>query len=280
MIAPSRPRSNLDNVLHSCPVNEEELGQRRTALVTGGARRLGKEIAVCLAQAGFSVFITYRRSESQALDTLAELQLLGSEGDAIQADLARQVDRDRLVDLMLNVCSGGPTVLVNSAMDYPRDNWRSATQEAVLSSIALGSVAPLDLSRKLMSDVQGGVVVNMLDARIHDYDRNHLSYSSAKKLLLDYTKILATELAPSVRVNALAPGFVLPPEDLPPDTIRRVETGNPLRRRPAVQEVLDGLLYLVNAASVTGQVLYIDGGRHLTHRLQHHTTDRGGTSFQ
>lgn len=254
-------------MLHSLSVTAPNTTDRPRALVTGGARRLGMEIAVCLADAGFAVDITYHRSESTARNTLARLGELGSRSEAFPADLSLPADRDRLVDWVFTRHGRGPTVLVNSAMGYPRDDWRGAAQESILEAVSLGAVAPLDLSRKLMGKGAEGSVVNLLDARVHDYDRHHFSYSSAKKLLFEYTRVLALELAPSVRVNALAPGFLMPPEGLPSETVARLERANPLRRRPALQDLLDGLLYVVHASSVTGQVLYVDGGRHLTAQL-------------
>ena len=137
------------------------------------------------------------------------------------------------------------------------------TQEELLANLQVNALSPLWLCRAFAAQQRAGAVVNFLDTRISDYDREHAAYHLSKRMLHALTKMLALELAPRIRVNAVAPGLILPPPGQDETYLRRHINTNPLRRIGTPEGVAAAALFLLRSAFVTGQVIYVDGGRHL-----------------
>jgi len=236
------------------------LGQR--ALVTGAAVRLGRAIALGLARAGADVVVHCRASRGAAQATAGAVERLGRRAWVAQADLELAGEAE---ELWRKACAAaGPIeILVNSASIFPRDLVTDFTEEALDRNIKINAFAPLLLSRALAAHGRGGRIVNLLATRVLDYDREHAAYHLSKRMLLAITRMTALELAPEVRVNAVAPGLILPPPGEGDEFLERMAHTNPLRRHGGPEDVVAAVLYLVRAAFVTGQVLYVDGGRHM-----------------
>jgi pteridine reductase len=250
----------------------------RTALVTGGARRLGRAIAEALAGRGANVLLHHHSSGSDAAETVAALRALGVRAEPLQGDLA---DTGRLASFWgraLQVAPGGRIdILINSAAIFPEDSLSGFTPQELERTLRLNALAPLMLSRlfasSLITGEEGGgqvqaeplpgatgVIVNLLDGRMSAPMRRHATYQASKRLLADFTRLLARELAPRIRVNGVAPGLVLPPLDMGDEERRRLQDLNLLGRWGEPQDVARAVLFLVENDFVTAQVLFIDGG--------------------
>jgi len=234
----------------------------QTALVTGAGRRLGRAITLALARAGANVALHCRSSAAEAETTAAEANLLGARTWLFEADLAAP---DAAADLVRRAAAetGGLDILINSASIFHACSFADATAEAVLENVNVNALAPMFAGRAFAAQQRPGAIVNLLDARVADYDRDHVPYHLAKRMLLTLTSIMAVEFAPLVRVNAVAPGLILPPEGKDTAYLESLQHTNPLNRYGSEADISEAVLYLVRAGFVTGQTLYVDGGRHL-----------------
>ncbi len=234
----------------------------KTALITGGAVRVGKALTLGLARLGANVMINYHRSKGPSAQCVREVRALGVEALAFQADIG---DPDA-VHALIEVAQthfGGVDVLVNSASPYVRANLHETTWEQwhfVLGALLDG---PFLLSQAFapgMCERGAGLIVNILDLGAFEPAPRHLAHSVGKHGLLGLTRNLAAELAPTVRVNAIVPGPVLPAPDSTPDQNARTAQRTLLQRWGTPDDVVKALCYLVDADYVTGEVLFVDGG--------------------
>lgn len=245
----------------------------RTALITGGARRLGRAAAMALAARGVRLVIHYNKSSADALSLVEGLHDYGVEAWAIQADLKETLDVERLLDRAVSAAGTPVDILVNNASSFPERKLGVSGPEEILESVGVHALAPMLLARHFAAQEDFGLehgrpcIVNMLDTRITCYDHQHVPYHLGKRLLFDLTKIMALEYAPRIRVNGIAPGLILPPEGQDEEYLERLAASNPLQDHGDPKDVADALVYLVLAEFVTGQILYIDGGRHLRGNL-------------
>jgi hypothetical protein len=138
------------------------------------------------------------------------------------------------------------------------------TPQSLLASVQLHAMAPLVLARAFAAQrIPAGDIVNFLDSRMEDYDRRHVSYNLGKRMLWAITRMLALELAPAIKVNAVAPGLILPPEGRDEQYLAGLASTNPLNRVGSVEGVAAAVRLLVESDFITGQVIYVDGGRHI-----------------
>ena len=222
----------------------------KRVLVTGGAVRIGKAIVQALQGAGAEVVVHYRRSKAEA-EVLSPF--------AVQADLQ-----------CLEECAGlvkqaGPLdILVNNASIFTKDTLPEGTPERVRREFGINLFAPMELTRAFAAQAgRGGAVVNLLDRRIRSNDISCAPYLLAKKALADLTRLAALEYAPGIRVNAVAPGPVLPPPGSSAESARELAGNLPLAKLPTSGNIAEAALFLLRADSITGQIVYVDGGQHL-----------------
>jgi len=234
----------------------------KIALVTGAARRLGRGVALALARAGADVLVHYRDSSDDAAETARQVALAGRHAWTIPADLADGDQADSL--LPRAIAQAGPVdILVNNASVFPSNTVLDFSRDDLLDTVGVNATAPLMLSRAFAAQGRPGEIVNLLDCRIVDYDHSHAAYQLSKRMLFSITRMLALELAPDIRVNAVAPGLILPPAGADDDYLAARAHTNPLGRVGRVENVQDAVLFLLQCDFVTGQVLYVDGGRHM-----------------
>lgn len=234
----------------------------RRALVTGAGRRLGRDIARALAAEGASLVLHCRNSESETRALAAELGAGGAVVAVLKADLSDPLQGGMLVDRA--VAEGGPLdILVNSASLFEEETLDGMSAESVHRNVDINALAPFHASRAFARQGRAGVIVNLLDTMIRDYDRKHLPYHLSKRMLFTLTRAMAVEYAPLVRVNAVAPGLVLPPEGQDESYLRALAHTNPLNAHGSGGDVVRAVLFLAASPFVTGQVIYVDGGRHL-----------------
>ena len=236
----------------------------RWTLVTGAAKRVGRAIARELAGRGAHVVVHYHTSTSEADGAVAELRALGVESFALRADLGRTDEVMRLAS-DAEARTGGLAVLVNSASNYFRVKFDELTETVWDASLDVNLKAPFLLSwaiGRAMRDRGEGTIVNVADWAGERPYRDYLPYCVSKAGLIGLTRALAKELAPRVRVNAVSPGPVLPPDDFTPADIAAIERATPLARIGTPEDVARAIRFLVEEATFsTGSILHVDGGR-------------------
>lgn len=232
------------------------------ALVTGAAVRIGRAIALALAGAGVRVGVHYRNSEADARALVDELNSLSSGNYAVGADLTVESERSRLIP---RVAEGkGPLhILVNNASVYRRKPLAQIDHDQVDKDMSVNFTAPLLLMRDFAESCRRGCIINMLDQRVAKTERSAGTYGLAKKSLRDATEAAALEWAPAIRVNGVAPGFVLPPPGVGMEKMKHLLAEVPMRRTTDPGEIAEACLFLARAETITGQILYVDGGMHL-----------------
>lgn len=228
------------------------------ALVTGAARRLGKAFALTLARAGYDILLHYHSSEDEALQTQAEIESLSRRVILAQADLTQPSQIESLLSTFHFL-----DVLVNSAAFMPHGNVDSLSLETWDVTLDLNLRAPFLLARecaKKMTD--GGLIVNVTDVGAHTARAwsRYPSYTVSKAALESLTRILARALAPKIRVNAIAPGFVLRSDIVSSEEWERLIGRIPLKRPARTEEITSALEFLIHNQYVTGQTIIVDGG--------------------
>lgn len=234
----------------------------QTALITGGAKRLGRAVALGLAREGVNVVIHYRQSANEAEALVDEIKSEGVGAWGISADLEHPTEAADLF-ARAETSAGAIDILINNASIFPSDRLTEVTGESITSNVRVNALAPLLLSRSMARLGRTGSIVNFLDARIGDYDSSHVSYHLSKRMLFSLTRMMAVEFAPSLRVNAVAPGLVLPPEGNDVSYLEGLSSSNPLRTYGSPADVVATVLFLLSNRFITGQVIYVDGGRHM-----------------
>jgi NAD(P)-dependent dehydrogenase (short-subunit alcohol dehydrogenase family) len=242
-----------------------------SALVTGGARRIGCAIVRGLAGAGYAVAIHAHRSLEAAQDLAAEIAAAGGKAAVVLADLA---DHDDVASLIPAAAAAvGPlTLLVNNASVFEPDGIGHLDRARFDLHYAVNLRAPVFLAEAFaaqaaaLPDGTDASIVNLLDQRVFKSTPNYLSYGLAKHALYAATTTLAQALAPRVRVNAVAPGPALPNTRQDAETFARLSRAMPLGRGPSPEEIAEAVLFLAGARSVTGQTIAVDGGQRLSWR--------------
>ena len=234
----------------------------RIALVTGAARRVGRAIALHLADHGFDVAFTYRSSQREAVELRDQIVALGRRAIAIQADLTELPAAAEWIAAHMAAFSPTLDLLVNNASLYLRDDLADATQMARLMAIHVE--APLLLAHRLRQPLAaaGGCIVNMLDLMGERPMKGYLRYCASKAALANLTRSLAKEFAPVIRVNGIAPGVVEWPADYP-EQEKAVYLGRvPLGRAGTPEDVARLVHFLaIDGTYITGQTIILDGGR-------------------
>jgi NAD(P)-dependent dehydrogenase (short-subunit alcohol dehydrogenase family) len=240
-------------------------GIEKTALVTGGAKRIGAAIVEDLATNGFAVAIHSNRSDAQASTLAAEINRRGGEAVALHADLTDMAQAAALIEHAA-AALGPIRLLVNNASIFEADSAGDPDFERWDRHFAIHAKAPVLLASRLaagLPDGADGLVVNIIDQRVWKLTPNYFSYTLSKSAMWTATQTLAQALAPSVRVNAIGPGPSLQGERQSPADFQAQLDGLIMRRGPELREFGATIRYLWEARSVTGQMIAIDGGQHL-----------------
>lgn len=236
--------------------------ERGTALVTGGPRRIGRELVRACATAGYDVAVHCRREDDDARAAVAEVRALGRQAAAFACDLA---DEGAVSGLIARVVAAlGPvTLLVNCASLFRNDAFHQLERNSWDEHLDINLRAPLVLSRDMAAQGLQGQVVHILDQRVLAPGPDYFSYTLSKAALWSATRMMAIELAPRIRVNAIGPGPVLANPDQSPADFEAEAASTPLGRAVDPADIGRALTYLIGAASVTGQMIAVDGGQHL-----------------
>ena len=240
-------------------------GIPRVALVTGGARRLGRAISLALAEAGFAVAVHCHASVQAAEETAAEVRAHDRRAAVLPADLS---DEHAVLGLLpAAVAALGPVgVLVNNASVFERDEWHDATRTSWDRHMEPNLRAPFVLMQafaRALPAAAEGVVINLLDQRVWSLTPHFISYSVSKAGLWALTQSMALALAPRIRVNAIGPGPALPSPRQTDAQFARQSAQVPLRHGTGPEEVARAALAILALPALTGQMLALDGGQHL-----------------
>ncbi|MFP4201338.1 MAG: SDR family oxidoreductase [Candidatus Acetothermia bacterium] len=239
----------------------------RTAMVTGGACRIGREIALKLGEMGVDVVVHYRSSARAAEELKRELKGKGVEAWTLKATFGEEADYSEIMSEVTEL-SGGLDFLVNNASIFSEGGLEDLEFSDLRRNLAVNAWAPFALARAFTDEASTGKIVNLLDTRIEGYDWNHLGYYFSKVLLGRMTKAMAIYEAPEFSVNGVAPGLIIPPPGRDEDYLEKRTDRVPLRKHGDKADVSKAVLYLLGADFVTGQVIYVDGGRNLLHELE------------
>ena len=228
-------------------------------IVTGGSRRIGKKISQLLSSAGFPVIIHYNSSSREAEELASELRSRGGMAETLMCDLSSTSDLEDMIERADAIFNVGIAGLVNNASMYSYDDVDSIDHRSFSSHMSVNAYAPLTLSTQMHKRGRGWVV-NILDFKVESPNSDFLSYTISKFALASVTDILARELAPVLRVNAVAPGHTLTSDYLDEGKLESTNSSTPLGVGPAPDDIADAVLYLAKAKSVTGQTIFVDGG--------------------
>jgi len=253
--------------------NRPNTSSPQVALVTGAGKRLGREIALALARAGWSVAVHFNRSEAEALATAeqcSQLAALASNACAAQVFHADLSDEAALKQLMAQVVShfGHCDAVVNNASLFELDTPASFSAEHLAKHIATNTAAPVLLAQALHAHLQTrpqvlGCVVNLLDQKLWNPNPDFFSYTLSKAALESANTLMAQAFAPALRVVGVAPGLTLTSPMLSNEEFERLHQLSPLGRSSSAQDVAHTVLFALTNSSITGTTLLVDGGQHL-----------------
>jgi pteridine reductase len=250
------PVSQLSKPLISKPLN----GQ--VALVTGAGRRVGQAIAVALGEAGAHVAVHYNESQQGADETVKQVRAHGVNAEIFQADLRDTKTHEHLLKDVVSKF-GRVDILVNSAAIMERTPVRDITPEKWDATMSLNLKAPFFLSLAFVKERPALTIINIADVAAFETWANYIPHSISKAGVVYMTRSLARTFAPRVRVNAVAPGAVLLPDDWSKETGENMAKAIPLRRLGTPQDVAQAVVYLASAQYVTGETIIVDGGKNV-----------------
>ena len=235
----------------------------KTALITGAARRVGKAMALRLAEHGFDIALHYNHSSDAALLTKKEIEKKGRHCHLFQADLLKDEELEKLMPTVLEQMPG-LCLLVNNASLWKEGNFIDSTKEELDLYLRIHVEVPYLLTKDFAKLARKGLVVNMIDSNIVKHSSRYFAYLLSKKALYDFTLLAATELAPEIRVNAIAPGAVQAADDRRKGEEESKPKQNQLNRQGSAEDVADALEFLINSEHVSGQCIFVSGGKHLS----------------
>ncbi|MFW5802943.1 MAG: SDR family oxidoreductase [Verrucomicrobiota bacterium] len=238
--------------------------KNRRILITGAGVRIGRALACRLADDGARIVLHCNRSLEAARELLTELGGESAGHSVVQCDLADADARDSLVS---RVCRDEPLWgLINNASAYTRKPLAEVTEDDLHRDFEINAFAPIRLMCEFRNQCQSGCAINLLDQRVASVEPGAGSYALAKKTLRDATEAAALEWAPTMRVNAIAPGYVLPPPGISEQAMAPLLDEVPMQTRTHLDEIAEACRFLMMSPTLTGQILYVDGGMHLTGR--------------
>ncbi len=234
----------------------------KTALVTGAAKRIGRAICLELASEGVNVVVHYRESKEEAEALLKELESYNVKVWLLQADFEKADEYEKLIDFAFEK-TGGLDFLINSASIFPSSTVQNINWDDFIRNIRVNSWVPFYLSRSFAQKAQKGAIINLMDAKMHEFDLKHVAYLISKQILESFTCMTALEFAPNIRVNGIAPGLILPPPGKNESHLDLLSDNLPLKSHGDVRNITDSVIFLLKNDFITGEIIYIDGGGHL-----------------
>lgn len=234
------------------------------ALVTGSSRRLGREIARHLSNIGWDLALHYRVCSNEIIDFEMELKsgFPQQRFYTFKADLADISETEQLMGQVLEKF-GHLDLLINNASIFEPSSLKETSVDSLIHLSQVNFVAPFILMRDFANNAPKGQVINIVDTRITNNKSNFFSYSLSKKSLWEMTKMAALELAPNFRINAIAPGAILPPKGKDEIYLEKIADSTPMKTLSGVISILRTIDYIIGNEDLTGQLIFCDGGAQL-----------------
>lgn len=236
--------------------------KKLTALITGGAKRLGREFALFLADQGYNIALHYNSSKDEAESVASEIRLKDRKCRIYQADFATRDGSSRLIEKVA-VDFGEIDLLLNSASVMQRATLKDTDGQLFDLMMNVNFRTPYFLTRDLANRENSAHVINILDTRIVKNQFVFSAYLLSKKMLAEFTKMAALELSPNIRVNGIAPGLILPADTESTEYLAKLINKNPQKRTGLSENLLLAIKYLIQNHFVTGEILFVDGGESL-----------------
>lgn len=239
------------------------MNHTKTAIVTGGAKRVGKAISIFLAKCGYDVAIIYNSSETQAIEVKTEIELLGRETFLYKCDLNNSTDVNQIVS---NVFKERKNIklLINNASIFEKFNFAETNEDIFDRHLNINFKAPFFITQKYAEYCKNnaiqGHVINISDAYTVTNNPTYFIYLQTKKMLADFTKMAAKELEETMRVNAVSIGFLLPSEYWNEAQISARAKNLPIKRQAKMEEILQTIAFLDENQYITGENIFVDGG--------------------
>ena len=235
---------------------------KKSALVTGSAQRIGKAIALHLAESGFDIALHYNTSRSEAEETSNEIKNKGQNCILFQGDLS---DVNNILPLIDKIKQAFPSLslLINNASIFEKRSFMETDLSFFENYFNVNFKAPFFLSQNFAKIFEKGHIINLLDTNITRDRTKYFVYNLTKKMLSEFTKMAAVELAPDIRVNAIAPSPILPPSDKEKEFLERSLKSIPLKKWGSIQNIIQSIDFLLENDYLTGQCIFVDGGEHL-----------------
>lgn len=233
--------------------------ENKNVLVTGSANRIGKEIAIRLSKLGLNIAIHYNTSESNANDTLQKIKNNNVNASIIQSDLSDEENCIKLIKDAENKI-GKIDILINNASTFKKNTLENTSSKEIEEDLYINLIAPFILSKTIFKKNRKGKVINISDWKTAR--TNRFSYGVSKAAIYGLTKSLSLSMAPNYQVNEIALGAILPPADSPNRKTQKINLG-PIGRTAKIEEVTSCIEMLINNDFITGERIFLDGGRHV-----------------
>lgn len=242
---------------------------KRTVLITGGGRRIGAAIAFCLAGRGDHVIVHYNSSAADAEEVCRKIRDAGGSCDIVACDLTCRAAMTQLIGRVRDI-AGPVDTLINNASAFTLDHLDTLDFELWDQHLAVNLTAPAFLSREFSKqhDIEGGVIINIVDQKVDALNPDFLSYTISKVGLKGLTQVLAMALAPRIRVCGVSPGLTLMSNLQTKESFERAYRSMPLKRGSTVEEIARGVTFILDTPSYSGQILTIDGGESFQRRAR------------
>ncbi|MGE5446875.1 MAG: SDR family NAD(P)-dependent oxidoreductase [Bacteroidales bacterium] len=236
----------------------------QTALITGAAKRIGRALSLHLAAQGWNIAIHYNSSQQEALTLQKELKSLyaNQQFEIFKADLYLADQVEKLIPQVLQSMPG-IDLLINNASVFNKCTLAQTDTELFNQNMNINFRAPFILTREFIIRCGKGLIINFVDTKITNNKSNYAAYTLSKKALWEMTKMTALEVGPNIRINAIAPGLTLAPEEKPEEYLWKMAENIALKRPGGLQPVLKSMDYILENDYLTGQLLFCDGGENL-----------------
>ena len=236
----------------------------KTALITGASKRIGRSVAEHLAAKGWNIVVHFNHSEKEAKNLVDSLIAKFSN----QKFLIKKADLSKINDVQSLIKSttaeiGKIDLLVNNASVFDASYLEETSVELFDMQVNVNFKAPFFLTRDFAEYCKEGNVINFVDTRITSNKSNFAAYSLSKKALWEFTKMAALELSPKIRINAIAPGVTLPPEDEDENYLNNLAQNIPMKKPGGIEPILQSVDFILENNHLTGQLLFADGGENL-----------------
>ena len=236
--------------------------RKGVALVTGAAKRIGKVISFKLASMGYAIALHCNKSTTDAQATASMIKKMGGTCDIFPCDLSIASETSKLVKQVVKRF-GELHILVNNASVFTPSKLVSSTIEDIDQNFAINFKAPYLLTRDFAIQCKSGNIINIVDTNVSRNTTAHFAYLLSKKSLANFTKMAAIELAPTIRVNAIAPGLILPPEGQDQSFLEKRAKDIPMKKKGQPADIAAAVEFILNSPFLTGQIIPIDGGEGL-----------------